>query len=505
MEKRVLLATLLSLSFLFLWQYLIYKPIQQQNLQNQVQQSQLQTTYPINQQKFNFEPYVLETQYLKIVFNKYGAGIREVYIREDNGYKEFHPIIKEENDFLSLYPEVKYEVKEVKNDKNIILVFNSAKKNIKKIFKFSNRENDEEKYFVEGELQSKNEERINFLFNHYVHCDKFTQEPNIVHIAYINKILDTYSKEREILFVKRANRIKFLTERNVSWVSISGKYFIFGIFLDKKIPVYVSVDKYDKLAKKVNIEISEPVKSYNLRLLFAPKKVKTLEKIGQKLVNTIEWGTFAPLSKLFYNILVFFYNIFKNYGVAIIGLTMILQIVTFPFMYTSMKSAAKMHQLHPQIQLLQKVYKDDPKRLNMEITNLYREKKVNPVSGCLPLLLQIPVFWALFAMLRNTYDLRGAEFILWIKDLSQPDRFMIPGTNFWVPILALLTGLTMFLQQFVSGVLSDPQQRSFGITMSIIVIIVSLNFPSGLVLYWFTNNIFSIVIQFVINKSLKKQ
>ncbi|MFN3550292.1 MAG: membrane protein insertase YidC, partial [Endomicrobiia bacterium] len=303
---------------------------------------------------------------------------------------------------------------------------------------------------------------------------------------------------------EKVNKINSLIERNISWVSISGKYFIFGIFLDKKIPVYISVDRYNKIIKQVNVNISKPIKDYNFKLLFAPKKVKILEKLNYKLINTIEWGTFAPLSKLFYNILVVFYKIFKNYGVAIIGLTIILQILTFPLMYNSIKSAAKMRQLQPQIQLLQKVYKDDPKRLNMEIMNLYREKKVNPFGGCLPLVLQIPIFWALFTMLRNTYDLRGAEFVLWIKDLSQPDRFVIPGTNFAFPVLVLLMGATMFLQQFVSGGFSDPQQKSLAIMMPVIFTIMFFNFPSGLVLYWFISNIFSVCIQFVVNKSLKK-
>ncbi len=508
MEKRVLLATLLSLTFLFLWQYLTYKPDQQQSIQNQTQKSfDIKTEKKdINNEKLekdvNFEPYIFETKYLKIVFNKYGAGIREVYIKEDNAYKDFYPIIKEEKDFLSLYPEIKYELKEVKDEEKTILVFSSNEKKIKKFFKFSNKD-DEEKYFVEVEFQYGNEEKINFLFNHYVHSDKFTQEPNNVHIAYLKKVLDSKNKEKEILLIEKVNKINSLIERNISWLSISGKYFIFSIFLDKKIPVYISVDRYDKLLKQVNINISKNLKNYSFKLLFAPKKVKILEKLNYKLINTIEWGAFSPLSKLFYNILVFFYKIFKNYGIAIIGLTIVLQILTFPLMYNSIKSAAKMRQLQPQIQLLQKVYKDDPKRLNMEIMNLYREKKVNPFGGCLPLFLQIPIFWALFTMLKNTYDLRGAEFILWIKDLSQPDRLVIPGTNFAFPVLVLLMGATMFLQQFVSGGFSDPQQKSFAVMMPVIFTIMFFSFPSGLVLYWLISNIFSVGIQFVVNKSLK--
>jgi YidC/Oxa1 family membrane protein insertase len=217
----------------------------------------------------------------------------------------------------------------------------------------------------------------------------------------------------------------------------------------------------------------------------------------------VEWGTFAILSKLFYNILVYFYKLFGNYGLAIIGLTIITQLITFPLTYSSIKSAIKMRKLQPQIQLIQKLYKDDPKRLNMEIMNFYKEKKVNPFGGCLPLLLQIPIFWALFTMLRNTYDLRGASFVLWIKDLSQPDKIFIPGTNIGIPVLVFLMGATMLLQQYISGSFSEPQQKTFAIFMPILFTILFLNFPSGLVLYWFVNNIFSIVIQIVANKTVK--
>jgi YidC/Oxa1 family membrane protein insertase len=272
---------------------------------------------------------------------------------------------------------------------------------------------------------------------------------------------------------------------------------------DSNVAQSVYIDKFNKNIKSVSITTNEEVNKYKLKLLVSSKKISVLTSLGNKFIYTVEWGTFAILSKLFYKILVYFYNLFGNYGVAIIALTIITQILTFPLTYNSIKSTIKMKKLQPQIQLIQKLYKDDPKRLNIEIMNFYKEKKVNPFGGCLPLLLQIPIFWALFTMLRNTYDLRGAKFILWIKDLSQPDRIFIPGTNFGIPVLVLLMGATMLIQQLFSGSFSDPQQKTFAIFMPIMFTVLFLNFPSGLVLYWFVNNIFSILIQIIANKTVK--
>ena len=506
MEKRVLLATLLSLGFLFLWQYFMYKPQQQkQNIVSKEEYKEKSASVNVNYLKKEieenlFEPYIVETDYLKIVFNQYGAGIREVYVKEDNNLNNFTAVIKGDKDFFYLYPDLKYKIEQKDEGKQKIVVFSLEDKGVKKIFKFrKDKSNIEENYLVDLDVQFKNEKKIVLSFDQYIYSDKFSNEPNSVHIGYITKMDD----KKEILLVKKLDKFNSPIENYIEWLSVSGRYFIFALILDKTLPVLVSVDKINKLPKKIVVSFSKPISSYSFKLLFAPKKILILEKLDKKLIQTVEWGTFAPLSKLFYNILVFFYKIFKNYGLAIVGLTIILQIITFPLTYNSIKAAAKMRQIQPQIQLLQKVYKDDPKRLNMEIMNLYKEKKVNPFGGCLPLLLQIPIFWALFTMLRNTYDLRGASFVLWITDLSQPDRLVIPGLNIGIPVLVILMGATMFLQQFISGGFSDPQQRSFAIMMPVIFTIMFFNFPSGLVLYWFINNIFSISIQVVVNKSLK--
>lgn len=496
MEKRVLIATLLSLAFLFFWQYITYKPKQQ------VYEKPISSTEERKQElskdiEDDFVPYVVETNFLKVVFNKKNAGIREVYVKEENS-KDFTIFLKEKRDISFLEESYGCEVEDITDGNIKKVIFKSQNESL--IFEFVNDENKvEENYIVKTKVQFKHPKKLKFSFRHYIHSDDFTkQEANVVHMAYSVKT----DVEKKQVLVEKIKRINY-TEKEFEWVAVSSRYFIFGILLGEIKNFGIFVNDYNKITKDLVLTSTEDRNFCEFRLLFSPKKISILEKIDRKLILTIEWGAFAPLSKLFYNILKFFYSIFHNYGLAIIFLTIILQIFTFPLTYNSIKAAAKMRQLQPQIQLLQKVYKDDPKRLNMEIMNLYKEKKVNPFGGCLPILLQIPIFWALFTMLRNTYDLRGAHFILWIKDLSQPDRLFIPWINFGVPVLVLFMGATMFLQQFISGGFSDPQQRSFSLMIPIIFIIMFINFPSGLVLYWFINNIFSISIQLIVNKAIK--
>ncbi|MCX7910118.1 MAG: membrane protein insertase YidC [Endomicrobia bacterium] len=492
MEKRVLLAAGLSLVFLFLWQYFFYKP-HSDNKQNVEEKLETKTKGDLISSDLLFEPYTLETKYLKFVFNKYTAGIREVYIKED--YKDdFILLCKEDKDILTANLTDKYDVLTTYQNEEVSVKFYSKKEKVS----FTYYINNNSPYFVLYEIKTPTPKILNIAFESYVQSDEPVVEPNTVHIC---KLQDTSKKE--ILTVEKIDKGKFYEDDKIKWLAVSSRYFMAALIFDKNyLENEISITKVNKKTKNVTI-VTKPLLNYNMKLFFGPKKVSLLRATPEKLFHTIDWGTFAPLSKLFYNILTFLYNIFKNYGLAIIGLTIIIQIFTLPLTYNSIKATVKMRQIQPQVQLLQKIYKDDPKRLNIEIMNLYKEKKVNPFGGCLPLILQIPIFWALFTMLRNTYDLRGASFILWIKDLSQPDKLVIPGLNFGIPVLVILMGVSMFVQQLISGTFSDPQQRTIGIIMPIIFVFLFFGFPSGLVLYWFINNLFSIGLQFLITQSTK--
>jgi YidC/Oxa1 family membrane protein insertase len=220
-------------------------------------------------------------------------------------------------------------------------------------------------------------------------------------------------------------------------------------------------------------------RSWNSLFYLGPKDYSEMKRIGLGLDRSVDFGFFAPLAKLANSSLVYFRELTGNYGVAIIILSVIIQLLLTPLSFKSYKAMAVMKKIQPEMQAIQKRYKDDPKRMNAEVMDLYKRHGTNPLGGCLPMLLQIPVFFALFTALRNSWDLHGAPFIFWIKDLSSKDPFYV---------LPIVMGGIMFLQQHLSPQTSDPAQAAMMKWMPVIFTFMFLTFPSGLVLYWLINS-----------------
>ena len=203
----------------------------------------------------------------------------------------------------------------------------------------------------------------------------------------------------------------------------------------------------------------------------------------------------------------FFNHYINNYGVSIILLTILIKILFWPLTHKSYKSMGEMKKLQPRMAKIREKYKDNKQQMNREMMALYKTYKVNPMGGCLPMVIQIPVFFALFRILGNAIELRHAPFMLWINDLSAPDRLfnlpfqvplMAPPTG--IPVLTLLMGASMFLQQKMTPTPGDPTQAKIMMFLPIIFTFMFINFPSGLVLYWLVNNILSIGQQYRIQK-----
>lgn len=225
-----------------------------------------------------------------------------------------------------------------------------------------------------------------------------------------------------------------------------------------------------------------------------PKEMATLKAVGPSLARVIDLGMFGFIAKPLLDLLNFFYRYVGNYGVAIIILTILIKIVFIPFSTASHRSMKKMASLQPQINALRDRYKKDKEKLNKEIMALYSVNKVNPAGGCVPILVQIPVFFALYRALLGAIELRHAPFLLWIVDLSAKDPLYI------TPILM---GGTMFLQQKMTPMSGDPRQAQIMLFMPIVFTAMFLNLPSGLVLYWTVNNILTIGHQYYLNKTTK--
>lgn len=225
---------------------------------------------------------------------------------------------------------------------------------------------------------------------------------------------------------------------------------------------------------------------FKFKLFLGPKDPDELRKLCKSATKVIDYGTFGFIAVPILKLIKLTHKVTGNYGLDIVLLALLIKLV---FLYPTQKSyqaMKEMQKLAPELKLLQKKYKDDPERLRREIMELYRRRRVNPFSGCLPLLLQLPVFFALYRALLTSIDLRHAPFVLWIRDLSSKDPTYISP---------LLMGFTMFLQQKLTPSQGDPQQQKVMLFMPLIFTVLFLTFPSGLVLYWLTSNVLSIIHQ----------
>jgi YidC/Oxa1 family membrane protein insertase len=250
------------------------------------------------------------------------------------------------------------------------------------------------------------------------------------------------------------------------------------------------------------------------RIYAGPKEPKRLEAAGAQLDRSIYlgWSWVTPLTKLFSWLLTVCYELIPNYGVAIILLTVLLRLLLTPLTVRQMRSmkqnSAKMALVQPRLKEIQERYKDDSQRRSEEMMKIYREAGVNPfgmLGGCLPMLLQLPVFVGLFYALQSSISLRHEPFALWIRDLSAPETlFTIPGTEFPVRLLPLLMGVSMVAQQkMVPTATMDPAQaRMMLIMMPAMMTFICYGFPSGLVLYWFVSNLLAIGQQLWVNRGL---
>ena len=230
--------------------------------------------------------------------------------------------------------------------------------------------------------------------------------------------------------------------------------------------------------------------------LFAGPKVQPMmEKIAPGLELTVDYSVLTFIGKPIYWLLNKIHSVIGNWGLAIMGVTFCIKLLFFPLSQASFKSMAKMRKIQPRLKELQERFADDRPRFNNEMMALYKKEKVNPLGGCLPILIQIPVFMALYWVLSETVEFRQAPFMLWIQDLSIQDPFYI---------LPLIMGLTMKIQQSLNPAPIDPIQAKVMKMFPIVFTVFFLFFPAGLVLYWVINNTLSIIQQTYITKQIEK-
>ncbi len=304
---------------------------------------------------------------------------------------------------------------------------------------------------------------------------------------------------------------------NVEWVGMRATYFIAAMLPDDPgqasarfvatVPGEAGVAQL--FFNPVNVPPGQAAERV-FRVFAGPKKSELLEQVGGELVRSIDLGWFwlAPLTRFFHWMLSALYTFVPNYGLAIILLTVLVRVVTTPLTAKQMRSMERMRALAPKLQELKEKYGDDRQKQSEEMMRLYRQEGVNPLGGCFPMLLQLPVFIGLFYALRSSIDLRHAPFVGWINDLSAPETlFVLPGIDFPIRLLPLVMGLTMLLQQKITPMQQmDPaQQRMMIVMMPVMMTVISYTFPSGLVLYWMVSNVLAIAHQLWVGRGLRMQ
>jgi len=298
--------------------------------------------------------------------------------------------------------------------------------------------------------------------------------------------------------LKEANTFK----DSLKWIAQEDKYFFAAL-----VPL-TPVDEARAWVYRDSPVIAFKAKPAVNRFSFyaGPKEHDQLVKLNHGLEYIINFGFFSIIARPLFWILKFFHRFLGNYGLAIIFLTIVVRIPFIPLVSKGQKSMKKLQEIQPKMNEIKEKYKKDPQKMQAEMMELYKKNKVNPMGGCLPMLLQIPVFFALYKVLLVSIELRGAPFILWIADLSAPDTLFghIGGFSLGGP-LPYLMGITMLIQQKMTPSSMDPRQAKMMLLMPIIFTFMFLNFASGLVLYWLVNNVLSIIQQFYINRKLSKQ
>ncbi|MDD2828524.1 MAG: membrane protein insertase YidC [Sulfuricurvum sp.] len=278
---------------------------------------------------------------------------------------------------------------------------------------------------------------------------------------------------------------------DVHLVSAFDQYYATILYgFDKSIQVVVERD-----VNSNPVSYLEGTKDFSFKGYIGPKEYKTLQTIDPVLVNAIEFGWFTFIAAPIFKVLMWLHSIFGNWGWSIIALTALIRMVLYPLTQKGMVSMQKIKEIAPRIKEVQEKYKGDPQRMNAAVMEMYKKHGANPLGGCLPLLLQIPVFFAIYRVLLNAVELQGAPWILWVTDLSRMDPYYI---------LPILMGATMYYQQKITpSNFTDPLQEKIFKFLPIIFTFFFFTFPAGLVLYWFINNIFSIAQQYLVNKQFE--
>jgi YidC/Oxa1 family membrane protein insertase len=506
MEKRLVLAIALSLLVLISWSALAPRPqgIDNKELIGKNPQS-LNTSQGISSTVISAQDLtpavVLPTETVtfiqgkrEFVFNPATASIVEVVFKE--GLDHHLPL---KIGFLS---EGNFTFKEdAKTQDSISFSYEDQTKRVVKKYIIPNNSN-----VIELEIKIVNLSSAPLLLNPQIVLGRLDLSSKNQQSRYQDVFLSNKDKSMHLSAGKDFNSpdVKFIGLRDQYFCAIIEPINNLGSGYVKKITAQES--EVGLLFSETSLNPKSQI-GHLFRIYLGPQDLNAINLAKPEWSGIIYFGMFDFIAQLLLQLLGFFYGLVHNWGLAIIILSIAVYFILFPLSIKQMRSMKEMQLLQPKIEALRKELKDNPQRLNKEIMELYKEHKVNPLGGCLPLLLQMPIFFALYQALIRSVSLRGAHF-LWIQDLSSPDKAFvfknsIPFLGNQVNVLPILMAIGMFVQQKISMAQATgeaaQQQKMMSIIMPIMFGVIFYQMPSGLVLYWFVNSLFMLGYQLRIN------
>jgi YidC/Oxa1 family membrane protein insertase len=552
-NKNVFVAIALSMSVLLFWGAFFEtpkKPIDPKNNQKVEQKSESSTIAPtINQptviKNISREDSVKKSKRVKIENNSIigsinlkGAQIDDISFKKHKQEVEGNENIiflnpaETENGFYietgwtSIGNKIKIPTKEsvwsvkgndaLSNNSPVVLQWNNGEGVL-----FEKKIELDEKYLFKISQQVRNNSNSSINLYPYAQMTR-NKIPDDIQNFYIQHegfigVFDDELKEDDYDDIKEK---KIVRESNEGWLGITDKYWMTA-FVPEKGKNFKSTFLYDN-GYKANYIINKPTtinKSSTgineLRLFVSAKEVETIDGYAadqniNKFDLVIDWGWFYFFTKPLFFVIDYLFKFSGNFGIAIVLITLAIRALFFPLANFSFRSMAKMKAVTPEMQRLKELHKDDKVKLQQEMMALYRKEKINPASGCLPVLIQIPFFFAIYKMLFISLEMRHQPFFGWIKDLSAADPtsiFNLFGLIPWDPpsfmiigIWPILMGASMWVQQKLNPAPADPIQAKIFAFFPLFLTIILASFPSGLVVYWTVNNILTIAQQYVIVK-----
>jgi len=484
MNKRLILAIALSFLVMLIWSRIIQKfyPVERQEVIEKKPEPSVSLVSP---EKERTETLVSAISHEReFVFSLPSASLKKIVFARFGDYP-----FNLDQGFCLTEQDLGYTLTTLDSNE-AIFVYQDEKKRITKHFNYSDP---------------------NFIIGLDIKIENLSEQPLSYPSGLILGTINLNSRQLEgrfkEIFLKQPDRIIRLNPHSELKIKQSGDFFGFreryfcAILIPISFPETLQVLRLNRTQSQLILSrpmidiLPQQIGHLQYKIYIGPQQSGLLKSFKDGAEEIIYFGLFDPIAKLLLNILRFFSGLVHNWGWAIIILSIFIFFLVFPLFLKQMHSVKEMQYLQPQIEELRRLYKDNPQRLNKEVLELYRKNKINPLGGCLPMILQIPIFFALYQALMRSVELKGADFF-WIKDLSQPDQLIkSPEIN----ILPILMAITMFLQQRFSMIpsagSSGEQQRIMSFLFPLMFGVFFYRLPSGLVLYWFVNSLLMFTYQ----------